>query len=86
MARGSDLLDDKTVKAKTKPGHYRDGVHAGTGLFAHMGDARGAATACRQGAARRLACTGRTARFPRCCRAAARRRGDHAPSLHRCGY
>lgn len=25
MARGSDLLDDKTVKAKTKPGHYRDG-------------------------------------------------------------
>ncbi len=24
MARGSDLLDDKTVKAKTKPGHYRD--------------------------------------------------------------
>ena len=25
MARGSDLLDDKTVKAKTAPGHYRDG-------------------------------------------------------------
>lgn len=25
MARGSDLLDDKTVKAKMKPGHYRDG-------------------------------------------------------------
>ncbi|GAB1362397.1 site-specific integrase [Rhodobacter sp.] len=25
MARGSDLLDDKTVKAKVKPGHYRDG-------------------------------------------------------------
>ncbi|SEQ90874.1 tyrosine-type recombinase/integrase [Thalassovita taeanensis] len=29
MARGSDLLDDKTVKAKTAPGHYRDG----RGLF-----------------------------------------------------
>jgi integrase len=25
MARGSDLLDDKTVKAKSAPGHYRDG-------------------------------------------------------------
>lgn len=25
MARGSDLLDVKTIKATTKPGHYRDG-------------------------------------------------------------
>ena len=61
-------------------------VHPGIGLCAHMGSARGAATACRQGAARRLACRGRTARFPRCCRAAGRHRGHHAPSLHRCGY
>ena len=48
--------------------------------------ARAAANACRQGAARRLACRGRTARFPGCCRAAGRHRGHPAPSLHRCGY
>ena len=62
------------------------GIHPGIGLCAHMGRARGAATPCRQGAARRLACRGRTARFPRCSRAAGRRRGHHAPGLHRCGY
>ena len=48
--------------------------------------ARAAANACRQGAARRLAGRGRTARFPGCCRVAGRRWGHSAPNLHRCGY
>lgn len=42
------------------------------------------AKACRQGAARRVTGRGRTARFPRCCRA--RCEPDHAPRLHRCGH